>query len=210
MAQINQSPPSLSMPTPSTTNNGLALKDIHLPEHIDNFPTAYGWWILAVLIITAIIFSIIKLRQRSKLKAAQRQALAQLQNNTELTASEVISIVKWACMQYFSRTHIAKLYGNGFKEFLLAKLSAKHQPTFTQLCADSFDNLYQSTNPVISPEQSKVEQATQQLTLQPAQQLQQAAIFWLTHALPPKKPKTSAASITTVAQQQHNSAEVIS
>jgi len=191
------------MQAPSTANNGLTLKDIHLPEQIDSYPIAYGWWILAVLIITAIIFAFIKLRQRSKFKAAQQQALAQLQNNAALTASEVISILKWACMQYFSRTHLAKLYGNGFKEFLLAKLAPKHQQAFSQLCADSFDSLYQSTNPAISQEQSKAEQATQPLTLQPAQQLQQAAFFWLTHALPPKKPKTSAASTATTDQQQN-------
>ena len=42
-------------------SNVIELKDIHLPEQISNYPVAYGWWLLATLLILITVISIIKI-----------------------------------------------------------------------------------------------------------------------------------------------------
>jgi hypothetical protein len=123
--------------------NPLALKDIHLPEQITNYPIAYGWWILAILILLAIVLIVVKIKQNAKKNHVKKQTLAQLKNNVNISNSELISLVKWAAMHYFSRNELAKLYGESLQQFLLKQLPKKHQKQFTQLSDKAFKSQYQ-------------------------------------------------------------------
>ncbi|WP_114324666.1 DUF4381 domain-containing protein [Candidatus Colwellia aromaticivorans] len=172
-------------PNPTQTNalpaNPLALKDIHLPEQITNYPIAYGWWILAALILLAIVLIIVKLKQTAKRNQVKKQALAQLKNNVDINNSELISLLKWAAMHYFSRVELAKLYGESLQHFLLTQLPEKHQTRFTELSEQAFKNQYQAHfhNEVDT-------------------NFQQATLLWLKQALPPKstvQPKRNNANI---------------
>ena len=95
--------------------NPLALKDIHVPEQITNYPLAYGWWILAALIVLALVITVIKIRKSAKRNQVKKQALTQLKSNIELNNSDLISLLKWAAMHYFSRVELAKLYGDSLQ-----------------------------------------------------------------------------------------------
>ena len=57
IANPSQSPTAPNAPQASPLDN---LKDIHLPENIDQFPSAIGWWIVLSLIILALVFLVYK------------------------------------------------------------------------------------------------------------------------------------------------------
>jgi len=163
-------------PTPTQNNaiptNPLALKDIHVPDPITSYPIAYGWWILAALILLSIVITIIKINKAAKRNQVKKQALAQLNNSLDLNNNELISLLKWAAMHYFSRVELAKLYGDSLQQFLLKQLPEKHQKSFAELSEQAFKNQYQ---PIFHNEiDNKFQQATR---------------LWLTQALPPKAVK---------------------
>lgn len=163
-------------PTPVQTNalpaNPLALKDIHVPEQISSFPIAYGWWILTALVLLAIVLLIIQVKKSNKHNHVKKQALAQLKENTDLNNSELISLLKWAAMHYFTRIEIAKLYGNSLQQFLVQHLPEKYQTKFIELSAQAFKDQYQPNF------HNEVDN-----------NFQQAVQLWLTQALPPKQLK---------------------
>ncbi len=157
----------------ASPTNTLALKDIHLPEQIANYPVAYGWWLLAAIIIFMIIITILKIIKSTKLNQVKKQALSQLKNNSQMTNSDMIALLKWASMHYFSRAELAKLFGESLKEFLASKLPTKHQQTFAELSEQAFINQYQAHCEVNNNAESD-------------EKLQQAVLLWLNCALPPK------------------------
>ena len=158
---------------PTQTNalpvNPLALKDIHVPEQISNYPIAYGWWILTALIILAIVITIIKIKKTAMRNQVKKQALTQLKNNVDINNSELISLLKWAAMHYFSRVELAKLYGESLQQFLLKQLPEKHQTSFSELSQQAFKNQYQAS-----------------FHHEVDSDFQQATLLWLNQALPPK------------------------
>jgi len=173
MAQMPQMPQAPNSAAPA---NSLQLNDIHLPEQISDFPIAYGWWLLAVLVIVLSILTLLKIRKNAKRNKVKKQALMQLKNNAEMSNTEIIALLKWAAMHYFSRAELAKLYGNSLQQFLLKQLPEKHQENFIKLSELAFKNQYcaNATN-------------TANTSNDKNNNFQQAAILWLTHALPPKQ-----------------------
>jgi len=165
LQQINTNPTQIN----ALPANGLELKDIHLPDQITNYPIAYGWWILAALFLLAIVLVIIKVKKNAKRNQVKKQALTQLQNNSNMNNSDLISLLKWAAMHYFSRVELAKLYGELLQQFLLKKLPEKHQTRFSELSEQAFKNQYQATF------QNEIDN-----------DLLQAVQLWLNQALPPK------------------------
>jgi primosomal protein N' len=160
------------MQTNAIPADTLALQDIHVPEPISNYPIAYGWWILAALILLAIVLIIVKFKKLAKHNQVKKQALTQLKNTVDINNNELISLLKWAAMHYFSRVELAKLYGESLQHFLVKKLPEKHQIKFTELSDDAFKSQYQASfdNDVDTS-------------------FQQATLLWLNQALPPKTLK---------------------
>lgn len=176
---IANSPPSSgqfpgSQPLPGQSTQ-IQLHDIHVPEQVSNFPIAPGWWILLVLIIISSVWFYKKSKQNSYLNASKNQALATLADNQLLSSKECIILLKWAAMQYCSRQHLAKLYGEDFKDFLMMQLPEKYQEKFNTLITPAFEGQYQ---------------AEQDVAVSNDKDCQQAAKLWLTHALPIEKPIT--------------------
>jgi len=156
--------------------NAIELKDIHLPEQISNYPIAYGWWLLAALLILATIFSLIKIKKTAQRNRVKKQALSELKNNPSITTTDTVALLKWAAIHYFSRAELAKLFGNSLQKFLISQLPINHQKNFTDLSAQAFLNQYQANDNAI---------------VQPDENFYQAAVLWLTHALPPNNPKAT-------------------
>ena len=169
MQQINALPSQTGAPAPSNT---IELNGIHIPDPISDFPIAYGWWLLALLIIIAIISSIIKIRKKAKLNKVKKQALMQLKNNASLNNNDIIALLKCSAMHYFSRVELAQLFGHPLQHFFISKLPAKKQQSFAKLSEQAFLNQYQATTADTVDEN-----------------LQQGAVLWLTYALPPKPLK---------------------
>jgi len=175
------------MQTNALPPNTIELKDIHAPEQITNFPMAYGWWILAALIILTIVITIIKIKKTAKRNQVKKQALAQLKNNADINNNELISLLKWAAMHYFSRVELAKLYGESLHKFFLKQLPEKHQTRFTELSAEAFKNQYQAN-----------------FDNQVDTNFQQAALLWVTQALPPKTVIASTAKVTKSTKNKYH------
>jgi len=170
LQQVSALPTQANPPIPQA--NALELNDIHVPEQVSNFPVAYGWWLLIALIILIVIFTIIKMRKTAKLNQVKKQALTQLKNTPNMSNSDIIALLKWAAMHYFSRAELAKLFGKSLQKFLMSKLPIKKQQNFTDLSEETFLNQYHADIPAQKDEKIK-----------------QAATLWLTHALPPKPIK---------------------
>ena len=144
------------------------LNDIHLPENIHSYPIAPGWWLLAALILTLTIYGAIKLRQYIAKRKCQKNALKQLSTNADV--GTIVTLLKWAALQYFPRQTVANLTGEHFKSFLTSTLPAKYQADFSKLSADYFTSAYQH-----------------QSSSKASAEFHQAAKLWLNHALPPQK-----------------------
>jgi len=198
LQQINPAPVTMPIPanasvanapmTSAPMTNTIELNDIHIPEPITNYPIAYGWWLLSAITLIVIVFLFIKSRQKAKLKRHQQQAIKQLKNSPNMSNTDVIALLKWAAMHYFSRVQLAKLFGEQFQQFLIEKLTEKHQKEFKQLSTPAFSEQYQAQ--------------TNKPSAKTNQELYQAAILWLTHALPPKTPKTQKIKTSTAKEQQ--------
>ncbi len=167
----------------------LALNDIHVPEQISNYPIAYGWWILAVFAVLLIIFIIIKARKNRQYQQVKKQALAQLKSNEGMSNNDLISLLKWAAMHYFSRAQLAQLYGESLQHFLLEQLPEKYHTQFTQLSEQAFKTQYQAH--AHNESDTDFKQATQ---------------LWLNQALPPKKLAKSTENNLPPLQQQNEGA----
>jgi len=157
--------PNQASPLPA---DPLALKDIHLPEQISNFPIAYGWWLLTALLLLLLLITAIKIKKSSQRNRIKKEALTQLKNNLELNNNDLISLLKWAAIHYFPRNEVAKLYGDSLQQFFLQQLPEKHQVSFNNLSEEVFKNQYQPN-----------------FHCQLDQNFHQATRLWLTHALPP-------------------------
>lgn len=154
------------------------LSDIHLPANVHSYPIAPGWWFLAFIVFALIIYSAIKLRQYYIKRKVQKMALNQLSAATQTSA--IVTLLKWAALQYFPRQQVALLSGDAFKRFLIATLPAKHQEKFAQLSGEYFTSVYQST-------------AAKEIS----SDFSAAAKLWLIHALPPQKDLSMIASPIT-------------
>ena len=144
------------------------LSDIHLPNNVHNYPIAPGWWLIAVLVLAFIIYGITKIRQYYSKRKVQKLALKQLAATTEI--STMVTILKWAALQYFPREQVAHLTGEAFKVFLKSTLPVKHQSNFFELSGEHFTSVYQNDS-----------------ASQISSDFSSAAKLWLKHALPPKQ-----------------------
>lgn len=146
------------------------LQDIQLPEKINNYPLAIGWWIIALICIALLIFISIKIINYKKSRKVQQQAITQLTAEESMSVADCVTVLKWAALQYFPREHIANLYGEGLYEFLLDTLPVNNKEKFITLSTDSLQSMYKkNTNQTDS------------------NSFKQASAYWLKHALPPKK-----------------------
>ena len=187
MQEINALPAQAVTQTQVQTNT-IELKDIHVPEQISNFPIAYGWWLLATLLILITVIGIIKTRKTAQRNYVKKQVLVQLKNNPNMPISDTIALLKWAAMHYFSRAKLAKLFGDPLQTFLTAQLPIKHQQNFTNLSEQAFSNQYQAKNYATDDENDHN---------QADENFYKAAILWLTHALPPKASTVITKSAST-------------
>ena len=98
------------------------LRDIHLPtDEIPFFPLAYGWWLLLLSVIVAIILcKVVVWIRRTSARIYAFKLLQALQNKQDLTAVVKMSeILRRVCVRKYPEA--VALFGNEWIEFLNSK-----------------------------------------------------------------------------------------
>ena len=181
------------------------LKDIHLPEPVSQYPVAHGWWLLLAMLIIILAVIVHKWLKARRFNMAKKQALIQLnliqpnqnqQNNTQLSQTEILSLLKWCCLQYFPRQQVAKLHGQAFAEFLTLILPAKLQHAdHLAVLSQALRNQYQALNSEHSASQE-------------TQALANAASSWIKTAITAKNIQAFNTGIRQPVQGEANTVEV--
>lgn len=125
-----------------------ALKDIHLPPPVSAWPPAPGWWILAGLLLLALIaavwFGLRWWRARAYRRVALRE-LRELQTQWQQHRDDqklqiaVNRLLKQVALAAFPRTQVAALHGMNWLQFLDAQL---RRPVFAQPALAGFGDTY--------------------------------------------------------------------
>jgi len=165
-------------PTSQGQTAQVQLHDIHVPEQVSNFPIAPGWWLLLILVVIIAVWTYKKLKKNKRLNNSKKQALTELENKPSMSATECITLLKWAAMQYVNRQQLAKLHGDNFQDFLMTQLPEKYQASFIELSTAAFKGQYQVTQATTTPANIDSD-------------CQQATKLWLMHALPIIEPALS-------------------
>jgi hypothetical protein len=111
------------------------LKDIHLPGAVSNWPPAYGWWLLSVLILFTLIFSIKASLTFRRKRLAKRQALKELAKLTHSDSDwpvQLNQLLKRLVISYFPQEEVAGLHLDSWCAFLTTQLPIKAQVKFSQ------------------------------------------------------------------------------
>ncbi len=122
----NIAPGNSPMLTPPSDGNSLSeLKDIHLPEPISWWPLAPGWWILAAVVVIALIGTgiwLYRYKQRNAYRHEAQQALAlleQLSLEPQLWLQQLNLLLKRAAHTAYENEVSAKLNGAAWRDFLI-------------------------------------------------------------------------------------------
>lgn len=96
------------------------LKDIHLPEAISAWPPAPGWWILAVMLLSLLIWGCIWFIQRHKQNRYRQQALLELQqlNDQGTALTNINALLKRVALVAYPDQQVASLNGEQWVSFL--------------------------------------------------------------------------------------------
>lgn len=101
------------------------LRGLHMPEPVSWWPPAPGWWLVAVIVMIALVGLSIRIRRqlRSPLRAA-RAELVQLeaqharQPDNRQTVGALSALLRRSALAQFPNAHAASLCGQGWLEFL--------------------------------------------------------------------------------------------
>jgi hypothetical protein len=150
------------------------LKDIRTPASIENWPPAYGWWLLACLLLVGICIITMWLIKLRKVRLAKRLALKALQqiDGTHLdSVPQLNQLLKRLAMTYFPNQNVQQMHGAQWTKFLVQTLPGKRTEKFSETFELMQQALYQPhtlENPEFSSYSKSVE-------------------TWIKFALPPKQ-----------------------
>ncbi len=103
------------------------LKDIHLPPQPSWWPPAWGWWLVAILLLAIIIFLLQKWRQRQTRLRPINLALKELKTfdftvtdatQRQLLLQQVSALMRRFSLAFFREKEIADLCGRPWLDFL--------------------------------------------------------------------------------------------
>jgi hypothetical protein len=150
------------------------LKDIHTPGVIENWPPAYGWWLLFILVVIGTCLLTLWLVKIRKIRLSKRQALKALQQidgAVQDNTSQLNQLLKRVAMTYFPNQNVQEMHGAKWTAFLVKTLPDKKAKNFSESFELMQQTLYQphtSGNTDFLSYSKSVE-------------------TWIKHALPPSK-----------------------
>lgn len=125
----DMSAPMLMPDSGNAAATGLKLRDIHLPQHVDWWPLAPGWWVLMAIVITLLAAGAWWLYRYRKL-AFRREALQLLQElelqqqqkktdaNTLAFIDDISALLKRVAITAHGREQVANKSGDAWLQFL--------------------------------------------------------------------------------------------
>lgn len=142
------------------------LRDIHLPQAVDWWPLAPGWWILIALVIAVCAYAGYWLYQRYQASMIKRQAIELLtelnnehQANHKQLLAEYSKLIRRVVISYYPREQFAAVSGKAWVEQLN---QLTEQAYFTGDCAELLAQGAYQRQPI---EQQTLAQLTEQLRL---------------------------------------------
>lgn len=103
------------------------LKDIHLPQPINWWPLAPGWYVLILLLSFLTLFLAYHAYKRHGYALAKKRALVLLNNyqehyekkhNVPVTSSNISELLRRVALVYYPREQVASLHGEAWLQFL--------------------------------------------------------------------------------------------
>ena len=153
------------------------LKDIQTPAVIENWPPAYGWWLLMIVIMVLLFVvtkSLIKAHQARLAKRQALMALKHIDTSHDDCAAQLNQLLKRVAISYFPTHNLQQKHGEKWTEFLVNTLP---KSKINQV-ANSFQLMQQS---LYQPSAKNHSDSTLFVS---------AAQSWIKHALPPTKKTT--------------------
>ena len=111
----------------SVENPLVNLKDIHLPPPVSFWPSAPGWWILTVLLISSLFIGCMLFYRQHKKRKPKTEALRILKDLQILyqnSKDEVVSLrnlsnlLRRTALTFYDNDAVASLQGSSWLEFL--------------------------------------------------------------------------------------------
>lgn len=126
LAPVPGPPQAVPAQQPPTENPLDQLKDIHLPDQVDQFPSAPGWWLLLAIILMAVGYFIYRRVQYQKAIRLLKPANAELSELKALSPdvldarsiATLSALLKRICLVYFPQLEVASLSGQNWLKFL--------------------------------------------------------------------------------------------
>ena len=114
------------------------LRDIHLPEQVDQFPSAPGWWLLLTIILITIGYFIYRRYQYQKAIRLLKPARAELAELKAVSANQLgahsmatlSALLKRICLIYFPQLEVASLSGQRWLNFLNQQNTINNTETY--------------------------------------------------------------------------------
>ncbi|WP_339722557.1 DUF4381 domain-containing protein [uncultured Paraglaciecola sp.] len=150
------------------------LKDIHTPAAIENWPPAYGWWLLGIIIVVVLgllIFWLVKARKESLAKRQALKSLHQIDASNPHSVSQLNQLLKRVAMTYFPSQNVQQMHGSQWTNFLINTLPNKKAKVFSDSFEAMQQTLYQAQNSGNTDYPRYCESVE----------------TWIKHALPPRK-----------------------
>ena len=99
------------------------LRDIHLPEQIDSFQVAPGWWVLFGIALLLLLYFVYKQLMRKRALRLLKPAKQELEQIAGLPADAssialLSALIKRVCLVYYPRKEVASLSGHSWVKFL--------------------------------------------------------------------------------------------
>ena len=115
-------------PQQATEHPLTQMRPLHLPDGIDAWQIAPGWYVLAALIFFTLATSAFLLIRKHRRELYKRQALIELQNikaniqkdaiSINKQSSELSDLLKRLALTHFPRSLVGPLHGNSWLSFL--------------------------------------------------------------------------------------------
>jgi hypothetical protein len=146
--------PATQQPPAQPAANPLdQLKDIHLPDQIEQFQLAVGWWVLIALTVILVVYLI--LRWQKKRKALfllvpaniELDKLAQSKADNKAMA-ELSALLKRVCLLYYPLHQVAALSGESWTQFINQQVG---QEVFSKSQQQIFSQLTYQANSQVEP-----------------------------------------------------------
>ncbi len=127
------------------------LKDIHLPQQVDQLQLAPGWWLVIGLFLFATFWLISKWIKKRQALALLSPANKELETIARMTPdnqaiAQLSALLKRICLIYYPQHQVASLAGNNWVKFLNQQagedlLTGEHLDIFTRLAYQPNQNI---------------------------------------------------------------------